>query len=112
LIDGWSLRYLEWIIGLERELEEELDLYLDFFILNLVLQLCNLSHSADIFGVNFGLEQIKVVNLVCFSLAFLFSGHLRLSEIDAFQGCGLSLGIFIGFSGFLLLLSFLLVEDL
>ena len=106
-----SLGDLHGVIRLERVLEDELDLYLGLFELNLVLEAADLLHGLYVLGVDLSLEKVEVVDLVRLVAALLGGRHLRLSEVDALWALfGLLLLIF---ELFLVLLfqGFLLVED-
>lgn len=50
-----SLRYLEWVVGLEGVFEYELALDLNLFVFDLVLETRDLVHGADVLRVNLGL---------------------------------------------------------
>jgi len=106
-----SLGDLHGVVRLERVLEDELDLYLGLFELNLVLEAADLLHSLYVLGVDLSLQQVEVVDLVRLVTALLGGSHLRLSEIDALWSLlGLLLLIF---ELFLVLLfqGLLLIED-
>jgi hypothetical protein len=79
-----SLGNLERIVGLERVLEYELALYLCFFVFYLLLELRDLGHCTEVFGVNLCLEQVKIIDLISLIAAtLLLQSHLGLSQVDA-----------------------------
>ena len=102
---------LERVVCLEGVLEYEFNLDLSLFILDLILQLCNFAHCANILRVNLSLKQVKIIDLICWvsSLTLLFCCHLGLSQVNTLQAGARSFFIFIDF--FLFLQGFLLVED-
>lgn len=79
-----SLGNLERIVGLERVLEYELDLDLCFFVFYLLLELSDLGHCTQVFGVNLCFEQVKIIDLISLIAAtLLLLSHLGLSQVDA-----------------------------
>ena len=67
---------LHGVVRLERVLEDELDLYLGLFELNLVLEAADLLHGLYVLGVDLSLEKVEVVDLVRLVPTLLGGCHL------------------------------------
>ena len=59
-----SLCDLHGVVRLERVLEDEFDLYLGLFELDLVLESADLLHGLYVLGVDLSLKKVEVVDLV------------------------------------------------